>query len=63
MSDFIKEPLKHPNWDPTKGDYYNKSLFAEDKHHQKKLSRKKMLISGLAVAHVVAFALVIVYFS
>ena len=63
MSDFIKEPLKHPDWDPTKGDYYNKSLFEEDKLHEKKRSRNKILISGLAVAHVVAFALVIVYFA
>jgi hypothetical protein len=63
MSNFIKEPLKHPEWDPSKGDYYNKSLFAEDKQHEKNIFRKKLLISSLALAHIVALVLIFVYFS
>ncbi len=63
MSNFIKEPLKNSNWDPSKGDYYNKTLFAEDKEHEKGLFRKKVLVASLAFAHIVGFAFVLIYFS
>lgn len=63
MSNFIEDPLEHPEWDPSKGDYYNKTVFAEDKQHKKNLLRKKILVSSLALAHIVALALVFIYLS
>lgn len=63
MADYIETPLSHHEWDPSKGDFFSPSVFAEDKHHEKKLSRRKFLISGLISLHLILLLSVVVFFS
>jgi len=63
MSDFIATPLSHPEWDPSKGDFYSPSVVADDKHHEKVLSRRKILIGSLISLHMILLIAVIIFFS
>jgi len=63
MSKFIQNPMSHPEWNPSMGDFFSKRVFEEDKLYERKLLRKKLFVSGLIFAHVAMLAMVIVYFS
>jgi len=63
VSKYIQNPISHPEWNPTMGDFFSKRVFEEDKLYEKKLLKKKMFISTLIFAHFFMLTLVIVYFS
>lgn len=63
MSNFIENPISHPDWNPKMGDFFSKRVFEEDRYHEKKQLKKKLLVSSLISIHMIMLALVIVYFS
>jgi hypothetical protein len=63
MADYIDTPFSHHEWDPSKGDFYSSSVFADDQYHEKKLSRRKYLISGLISLHIILLFSVVIFFS
>jgi hypothetical protein len=63
MSKYIQNPISHPEWNPSMGDFFSKRVFEEDKLHEKKQSRKKLFISSLLFIHVLMLSLLIFYFS
>ncbi len=63
MSKYIQNPMSHPEWNPSMGDFFSKEVFEEDKLYERILLRKKIFISGLIFAHLATLAMVILYFS
>ncbi|MBK8945318.1 MAG: hypothetical protein IPM32_08625 [Ignavibacteriae bacterium] len=63
MSQYIQNPMSHPEWNPSMGDFFSKRVFEEDKLHEKKQNRKKIFISSLLVLHILMLSIVVVYFS
>ncbi len=63
VSQYIKNPISHPEWDPSMGDFFSKRVFEEDKIHLKNLHKKRIFISSLVVAHFLLLTIVVVYFS
>ena len=59
MNDFIKNPLRSENWDPSKGDFVSESAIKEDKQYLKKVKRKKIYISFLAIVHILLIVIVL----
>ena len=52
MSNFIEKPVKSDNWDPSQGDFMSENAIKEDKQYLKRIKRKKIYISFLAIIHV-----------
>jgi len=63
MSNFIENPISHPDWDPNMGDFFSQRVFEEDRLHEKKQLKKKIMISSLLSIHMVMLAVVFIYFS
>lgn len=61
MQNFIKNPISHPEWNPQMGDYYSKNIFEEDKLHERKLLKKKIMIGSLVSIHIIMLAFVFVF--
>ena len=59
--EYIQNPLSHPEWDPSKGDFYSPVVHEEVLNHKKSLKRKKMFINSLIAIHIIL--LVIVFFT
>jgi t-SNARE complex subunit (syntaxin) len=59
MSDFIKEPFRSDNWDPSKGDFISESAIKEDKQYLKKVKRKRIYVSFLAIIHIILIIIVL----
>ena len=58
MSNFIKNPMSHPEWNPQMGDFINLRVCEEDRIHEKKVLKKKLFISGLISLHMIMVVLV-----
>ena len=52
MKNFIENPIKHSEWDPSKGDFISHSVFEEDKRYYKRQQKKKTFITILAITHI-----------
>ncbi len=63
MSNFIQNPISHPEWNPHMGDFFSQRVFEEDRQYEKKQFRKKILISGLLSIHMVMLAIIFIYFG
>lgn len=63
MTGYIQNPLTHPQWDPSKGDYFSETVFEEDRMYEKSQIRKKFMISSLLSLHFLLLIAVVVYFS
>lgn len=63
MAEFIDKPLSHPEWDPSKGDFYSPTVFADDQYHEKSLKRKKIFIGSLISLHMLLLLSVFIFFS
>lgn len=63
MSDFIQNPMTHPEWDPKMGDFFSQRVFEEDRAHEKKQLRNKILISSLVSVHMIMLVTIFLYFS
>ena len=63
MSKYIQNPISHPQWNPSMGDFFSKRVFEEDKIYERKVLRKKLFVSGLIFAHLAMLATIIVFFS
>jgi hypothetical protein len=63
MAEFIDKPLSHPEWDPSKGDFYSPTVHADDQYHEKSLKRKKILIGSLVSLHMLLLLSVFIFFS
>jgi len=53
MKNFIENPIQNEFWDPSKGDYINHNVLKEDKEYINRKKRNKVLISFLAILHIV----------
>ncbi len=63
MSNYIENPLTHPEWDPSMGDFFSKRVFEEDKLYEKKQQKRKIFISSMVMVHVLLLFTVMFYFS
>ncbi len=63
MNNYIDNPISHQEWNPKMGDFFSPRVYEEDRYHEKKQLRKKMLISGLISIHIIMLAAIFVYFS
>jgi hypothetical protein len=63
MSNFIQNPISHQEWNPQMGDFFSQRVFEEDRLHEKKQLRKKIMISSLISVHLLMLTVVFVYFS
>ena len=63
MSDFIQNPMSHPEWDPKMGDFFSQRVFEEDRAHEKKQLLTKILISSLVSVHMIMLVTIFIYFS
>ncbi len=63
MAEFIENPLKHPEWDPSKGDFFSPSVLADDIHHAKTLFRKKIFIGSLVSLHMLLLIFALIFLS
>ncbi|MCB0744541.1 MAG: hypothetical protein H6613_10480 [Ignavibacteriales bacterium] len=63
MSKYIQNPISHPEWNPSMGDFFSKRVYEEDKLYEKKQFRKKVFISGLVSVHMLMLIGVIYFFS
>ncbi|MCB0730880.1 MAG: hypothetical protein KDC88_07595 [Ignavibacteriae bacterium] len=62
MSDYIQNPIVNKDWDPTKGDYYSQKVMEEDKLYIRRKRRSKILVSFLAIAHILLLILIFLYY-
>jgi hypothetical protein len=60
---YIENPLSHPEWDPSKGDFFSSNVHREVQNHKKALKRKKLFITSLIAAHIVLLVMVLFYIS
>jgi hypothetical protein len=63
MENFIQNPISHKDWNPQMGDFFSKRVYEEDRSYEKKLLRKKILISSLFSIHMLMLAVVFFYFA
>lgn len=63
MSDFIQNPMSHPEWDPKMGDFFCPTVYEEDRAHEKKQLRNKILISSLVSIHMIMLVGIFLYFA
>jgi hypothetical protein len=61
MSNYIKNPMSHQEWNPTMGDFFSQRVFEEDRLYEKKQKRQKILISSLISLHIILLTAVVVY--
>jgi len=62
MKSFIKNPLTHKHWDPSKGDHVNERIINEDKLYTKRKQRKKVLVALLTFTHLLFLILVFLFY-
>ena len=62
MSNYIENPIKNNNWDPSKGDFYSPSIIKEDRLYIRKQKRKLFLIVFLGFIHIALLTLVVFAF-
>ena len=62
MTDYINKPIKADDWDPSKGDYVNKNLIAEDNIYLKKQQKKRRIIIFLALSHILLISLIFILY-
>lgn len=62
MSQYIKNPISHPEWNPSMGDYFSKQVFEEDKIHSKNLTKKRILVSSLVILNLL-LVIIAIYFA
>jgi hypothetical protein len=63
MANYIENPISHQEWNPKMGDFFSQRVFDEDRLHERKQLRKKMMISSLISVHVIMLTFVVIYFS
>ena len=63
MENFIQNPISHKDWNTQMGDFFSQRVYEEDQIFEKKLLRKKILISGLFSIHMLMLAMVFFYFA
>lgn len=63
MSNFIQNPISHPDWNPQMGDFFSQRVYEEDILHEKKQVRRKIMISSLFSIQLIMIAFVVIYFS
>lgn len=63
MKDFITNPIKVKDWDPTKGDFISKRVLEEDQLYLKRLKRRKLVIAFLAIAHISFLFLILMMYT
>ncbi len=52
MKNYIKNPIKVKDWDPTKGDFVSERVLEEDQLYSSRVKKKKLVIALLAIAHI-----------
>ncbi len=55
MKNYIRKPITHESWDPSKGDYYSKNIHEEDKSYERKQTNKKNFVLLLIMIHLLLF--------
>ncbi len=60
---YIEKPLSHPDWDPSKGDFYSLNVHKEVQNHKKALKRKKLFITSLIALHFFLLVIAIFFLS
>ncbi len=63
MSNFIENPISHPDWNPNMGDFFSQRVFEEDRQHEKNELKKKILITSLISVHMIMLGVVFLLFS
>jgi hypothetical protein len=63
MSNFIQNPISHPEWNPQMGDFYSQHVFEEDRNYEKKQLRKKIIVNSLLTIHLAMLAVIFFYFA
>jgi hypothetical protein len=63
MSNFIQNPISHPEWNPQMGDFFNQRVFEEDRQYEKKQLRKKIMVSSLLSIHLAMLVVIFFYFA
>jgi predicted nucleic acid-binding Zn ribbon protein len=62
MDNFINNPIKNSYWDPSKGDFVDQRVCAEDKLYQKRQKNKKTFIAVLALTHILLLFIIFIIF-
>ncbi len=57
---YIQNPLSHPEWDPSKGDFFSDKIHEEVQNHKKNIYKKKIFIRSLIIVHILL--LIVVFF-
>lgn len=63
MKDFIKNPIKAKDWDPTHGDFISERVLEEDQLYLSRLRKRKFFIAFLAIAHIVFLFLILMMYN
>ena len=60
--DYIENPIKLKDWDPTKGDFISKQAIEEDKLYLNRKNKKKITIAFLTLIHVAFLFLIFLFY-
>jgi len=63
MSNYIENPISHPEWNPQMGDFFSQRVYEEDLLHEKRMRQKKILVSSLVSLHLIMLVVVFLYFA
>ncbi|GEM_PF-4298992 len=63
MENYIDQPLTHPSWNPSKGDYYSEKALEEERLYKRRMFKKKLAGGILAFLHFALLMYAIYYFS
>ena len=63
MKDFIKNPIKVKDWDPSQGDFISERVIEEDQLYLSRLKKRKLFITFLAIAHIGFLFLILMMYN
>ena len=63
MENYIQNPISHPEWNPTMGDFFSHRAFEEDRQYEKKQLKNKIVVSSLLSFHLLVLAVIFFYFA
>ncbi len=63
MASYIDQPLTHPEWNPSKGDFYSEKALEEERLYKRRMLKKKLAAGALVFLHFALLIYAVYYFS